>query len=312
MFLFDSLYYRLFRLLPSKKLRARYEQKYQRLKRFKKLPEILEKEINELRAENERVMEKLFQEINLLQNGGLCHIPYDVFMASNAAANNAFSIPRENFERVFLSVASAGNSVTIGNNPRAGRVYIEIKGKNNTVCLGDLTNVTGPLHIYIRGNNSVTDIGDIYLGTEGMNVYNGITVDGIASENTSVVIGDDCCFESCIICSYHSGTRVCVGEKCMFGHDIALMGSDTHPIYDYETKEILNKAPRGITVGKHCWIGNGAKILKTVSVPDDSIIGLGAIVTKSFDEPHCAIAGNPANIVKRGVTWDFQDKDLFV
>ena len=98
----------------------------------------------------------------------------------------------------------------------------------------------------------------------------------------------------------------------MFGHNTVLMGSDSHPIYDYQTKEIRNKAQRGITIGKHCWIGNDTRILKAVSVPDDSIIGLGSVVIKSFEESHCVIAGNPARIVKHGVTWDFQDENLFI
>ncbi len=170
MFFFDSLYYRLFRLLPSKKLRARYEQKYQRLKRFKKLPEILETEINRLKADNDQI-KALFsafrQDVKIWMNGNLRHTPYDVLMASDVAANNTLNIQPENFDHVYLSVASSGNSVTIEQNPFIGRVRIEITGKNNIVRLGDLTNVTGPLDIFIRGDNTVTDIGSIYLGTGG-------------------------------------------------------------------------------------------------------------------------------------------------
>ena len=66
------------------------------------------------------------------------------------------------------------------------------------------------------------------------------------------------------------------------------------------------------SIGKHCWIGAGTFIGKNVSIAPNNIIGAKSVATKSFDEEYTAIAGNPAKIVKRGITWgrNLKDKTL--
>lgn len=55
---------------------------------------------------------------------------------------------------------------------------------------------------------------------------------------------------------------------------------------------------RPIRIGKYCWIGKNANILPEVVLGDFTIVGAGAIVTKSFEEGYCVIAGNPAKKIK--------------
>ena len=43
-----------------------------------------------------------------------------------------------------------------------------------------------------------------------------------------------------------------------------------------------NEDPRPVTIGDDCWIGDGAIILPGVSLGSHSIVGAGAVVTKSF------------------------------
>jgi acetyltransferase-like isoleucine patch superfamily enzyme len=42
----------------------------------------------------------------------------------------------------------------------------------------------------------------------------------------------------------------------------------------------------------------GSEILPGVKLGDHTVVGAGSIVTKSFPEGHCVLAGNPAVIVK--------------
>ncbi len=53
-----------------------------------------------------------------------------------------------------------------------------------------------------------------------------------------------------------------------------------------------------IRIGAHCWIGINAVILPGVMLGDYTIVGAGAVVTKSFPEGYCVIAGNPARKIR--------------
>lgn len=53
-----------------------------------------------------------------------------------------------------------------------------------------------------------------------------------------------------------------------------------------------------VLIGKRCFVGTGALILKGVSIPECSVIAAGAVVGHSFEEPGCLIGGNPAAKVR--------------
>ena len=53
-----------------------------------------------------------------------------------------------------------------------------------------------------------------------------------------------------------------------------------------------------VLIGKQCWIGMNSVILPGVVLGDHTIVGAGSIVTKSFHEGNCVIAGNPARKIK--------------
>lgn len=56
---------------------------------------------------------------------------------------------------------------------------------------------------------------------------------------------------------------------------------------------------KSVEIGSYCWLGFGATILPGVTLGDFTIVGAGAIVTKSFPEGYAVIAGNPAKLIKR-------------
>ena len=70
-----------------------------------------------------------------------------------------------------------------------------------------------------------------------------------------------------------------------------------------EFKNLFGK----ISIGKNCFVGNGAIILYGVTIPDNVIIAAGSVVTKSVTESNVIIAGNPAKVIS---TWDaFYEKN---
>ena len=62
----------------------------------------------------------------------------------------------------------------------------------------------------------------------------------------------------------------------------------------------LNNHEKGkdIRIGKNCWIGMNSVILPGVELGDHTIVGAGSIVTKSYKEGNCIIAGNPAKKIR--------------
>ena len=50
------------------------------------------------------------------------------------------------------------------------------------------------------------------------------------------------------------------------------------------------------------WIGQGASVLKGVNLGEGAIVAANAVVTKDVPA-NCAVAGNPARVIKENVYW---------
>ena len=94
-------------------------------------------------------------------------------------------------------------------------------------------------------------------------------------------------------CYIHGVNRIYIDDYTQFGPNVGLM-SGNHDLYDFRKQQ----AAKPIRIGKHCWIGMGVVVLPGVELGDFTIVGAGAIVTKSFPEGKCVIAGNPAKKIK--------------
>lgn len=55
---------------------------------------------------------------------------------------------------------------------------------------------------------------------------------------------------------------------------------------------------KDIILGEKCWIGMNSVILPGVVLGDHTVVGAGSVVTKSFPEGNCIIAGNPARVIR--------------
>lgn len=59
-------------------------------------------------------------------------------------------------------------------------------------------------------------------------------------------------------------------------------------------------------IGDYCWIASSCVILAGVTLGPRTVVGAGSVVTKSFPEGYCVLAGNPARIVKYISKDDFK------
>lgn len=93
-------------------------------------------------------------------------------------------------------------------------------------------------------------------------------------------------------CYIQGNGGVYVGNYVISASNLGII-SGNHDVYDH-TKHI-NKEVR---IGDYCWLGQGCIILPGVTLGPKTIVGAGAVVTKSFPEGYCVIAGNPAKKIR--------------
>lgn len=87
--------------------------------------------------------------------------------------------------------------------------------------------------------------------------------------------------------------RVYIGDYTQIAQNVGIISAN-HDIHDssrYQVKEVR--------IGSYCWIGMNAVVLPGVELGDFTVVGAGAVVTKSFPEGYCVIGGNPARIIRR-------------
>lgn len=87
--------------------------------------------------------------------------------------------------------------------------------------------------------------------------------------------------------------KIIIGKETWIAPNVGIITANHDP-YDLD-KHLPGK---DVIIGKHCWIGMNAVILPGVVLGDHTIVGAGAVVTKSFPEGYCVIAGNPARKIK--------------
>ena len=84
-----------------------------------------------------------------------------------------------------------------------------------------------------------------------------------------------------------------IGDYSIFSANVGIISAN----HDLQDSSIHNKA--AVSIGSYCWVGMNATILPGVELGDYTIVGAGAVVTKSFPEGYCVIGGNPARLIKK-------------
>lgn len=188
------------------------------------------------------------------------------------------------------------NIIDVIRGKRRLKSKIVSSGKNNQITLADSKNPK--LKIFVFGDNNTITIDTvdyfdctIYIGSED-----------VPCSNTKISIGEKTTSNGLTIRVMEDNSLVDIGKDVMFSENIMLFCTDTHSILDNDGN-VLNLG-KSVVIGEHCWIGQDVRILKNTKISNNSVIGLGSVVTKEFDSENVVIAGNPAKVVKENICWD--------
>lgn len=90
-------------------------------------------------------------------------------------------------------------------------------------------------------------------------------------------------------CYIQGDNGISIGEGCQFGPGVGLISANHLP-HDLTG----HSGAQPIRIGNRCWLGMNAIVLPGVELGDHTIVGAGAVVTKSFPDGYVVLAGNPA------------------
>lgn len=172
---------------------------------------------------------------------------------------------------------------------------LKFNGKGNEVLLGGenpsaLTN----LHLEIHGSNHKIII-DGGIGAKDLTIY-------CADANCLVHVKEDTQISGKTELAVMEGTKILIGKDCLFSANITLRAGDSHSVIDAKTGERINHS-KDIIVGDHVWIGNTVIVTKGSVIGEHSVVATGSVVAGKTFPANCAIGGNPAKVIKDGVSW---------
>lgn len=167
---------------------------------------------------------------------------------------------------------------------------IKINGNNNTIYSNGIVQHT---NIKIIGNNNRITLKNNcrFCNSELL----------IRADNAEFILGERSnILEGYFICQ-GTNNYIHIGNDCLFAHNVEIWNSDTHIITDLEG-EIINKS-KPIKIGNHVWLGKYVKVLKGVTIGDNSVVGMNSMVTR--DIPANTInAGIPSRTVRNDINWN--------
>lgn len=142
-----------------------------------------------------------------------------------------------------------------------------------------------------RGVDSILN-----FGQEGLLIIHGrtafctefkISINGILNlgENFDANNGFNCICKNCIS----------FGNNCLLGWEVTILDSDGHQICIDGIQSSENKT---IQIGDNVWLGAKAAVLKGTRISDNTIVGLGTIVSGKY-ENNSIIIGNKGKMKKK-------------
>ncbi len=171
---------------------------------------------------------------------------------------------------------------------------LKVQGDRNRVIIGQNTDLTG-VQLTITGDNCEVIVGSKCKFRGQWQVKH---------QGSKILIADRATGTGVKMIALE-GKTISIGHDAMLSFNIEIRTSDAHALLDLQTRKRINPAA-DVLIGSHVWVGARTTVAKGSVLPDDVVVGQGSLVNKPFSESHCVIAGVPAKLLRRGITWDRQ------
>jgi len=190
------------------------------------------------------------------------------------------------------SAQGDGNTLDIAGSARLRNVAIRFEGSDNRVVVAPGVRLRG-VSLLLKGSRQTIRIEEDAKIDDDSHLI-------ARDDDSRIEVGPATTVERARLIAL-GGTRVRLGADCMLAYDVELRSGDSHSVLDAASGERLNPAA-DIEVADHVWLGARVTVLKGSRIGSDSVVGCGSIVRGDF-EPGVALAGVPARVVRRGITW---------
>lgn len=168
---------------------------------------------------------------------------------------------------------------------------ITIKGLKNRLSIEN-SNIKR-LKIGISGNNNIVTIHKNCM-IRDLNII-------MEGNNLEILIKENCEIGGATIVCCGENSSIYLDENCLLASNIEIRNNDGHIIYE---NEVIINPSKNIHISNNVWICQNVKILKGTYIGSNSVIALNSLVTKGIYDNNVILAGSPAKIIKRNITWN--------
>ena len=140
--------------------------------------------------------------------------------------------------------------------------------------------------------------------------------------NSTIIIGNHCEFRSsydsnqigvyspCMISTVKNNAIIQIGnnvgmtgcvigcaKSIIIGNNVRVGANSLITDTDWHSDDSRTSPDKPVVIGDNVWLGYGVKVLKGVTIGENTVIGLGSIVTRDIPA-NCIAAGNPCKVIK--------------
>lgn len=191
-------------------------------------------------------------------------------------------------------IVDDNNNRIIGSGTLTGKEIVFTDAVHDNICFIEDDARLENSRIVFNGSNGL-----VFIRGGRSKFYGNITI----NNNCSFVFGRNNYINGPLNVIVSEQTAVVIGDECALSFGIWLRTADPHLIYDGTSHRRINIS-KNIVVGDHVWIGQNALLLKGSYIGSGTIIGANSVVSGKKTESNASYGGNPVRLIKPGIFWD--------